>query len=195
MPLTDAMTIKQLSPFFIFFLAGIFLKEKIHLRQIPFFILALLGGLLAIKPGLRIEIFPAIVALLGAIFLALSHITLRHLRLTDHYLVIINYRVYIASLVNLIILILQKSFKIPSPPDLLILTLLGVIALVAQITNTKAYQLAPASLVSLYAYSQIIFVSLFGLLFFKEIPDILSIIGASFIIISGYLNYRYKSNN
>jgi len=28
MPLTDAMTIKQLSPFFIFLLAGIFLKEK-----------------------------------------------------------------------------------------------------------------------------------------------------------------------
>ena len=29
MSLTDAMTIQQLSPFFIFFLAGIFLKEKI----------------------------------------------------------------------------------------------------------------------------------------------------------------------
>jgi drug/metabolite transporter (DMT)-like permease len=36
--------------------------------------------------------------------------------------------------------------------------------------------------------------SVFGLLFFKEIPDIFSITGASFIIISGYLNYRFKSN-
>jgi len=193
--LTDATTIRNLSPFFTFFLAGIFLKEKLSLRQLPFFIFAFLGGILVIKPGFRIEIFPAMITLLSAIFSAFSHATLRHLRLTDHYLVIINYRVYINSLVNLIILILLKSFKMPSPSDLLILTLLGAVTLVGQITNTKAYQLAPASLVSLYTYSQIIFVSVFALLFFKEIPDIFSIIGASFIIISGYLNYRYKSNN
>jgi len=195
MPLTDAMTIKQLSPFFTFFLAGIFLKEKLHLRQIPFFILAFLGALLVVKPGFHIDIFPAMIALLSAIFIAVSHATLRHLRLTDHYLVIVNYRTYIISLVSLIILILQKSFKIPSPSDLLILTLLCTVTLVAQITITKAYQLAPASLISLYNYSQIIFASVFALLFFKEIPDIFSICGASFIIISGYLNYRYKSNN
>ena len=195
MPLTDAITILNLSPFFTFFLAGIFLKEKLYLRQIPFFIIAFLGGLLVIKPGFRIEIFPAMIALLAAICVAVVYTTLRHLRLTDHYLVMINYRTYINSTVNLIILILQKSFKMPSPSDLLILTLLGAVSLVAQICVTKAYQLAPASLVSLYTYSQIIFVSIFGLLFFKEIPDIFSIIGASFIIISGYLNYRFKSNN
>ena len=195
MPLTDATTIRNLSPFFTFFLAGIFLKEKLSLRQLPFFIFAFLGGLLVIKPGFRIEIFPAMIALLSAICVAVSHATLRHLRLTDHYLVIINYRIYINSTVNLIILILQKSFKMPSPSDLLILTLLGAVSLVGQITVTKAHQLAPASLVSLYTYSQIIFVSVFALLFFKEIPDIFSIIGASLIIISGYLNYRYKSNN
>ncbi len=195
MSLTDAITILNLSPFFTFFLAGIFLKEKLHLRQMSFFILAFLGGLLVIKPGFRIEIFPAMIALLSAIFAAASHTTLRHLRLTDHYLVIINYRIFINGTVNLIILILQKSFKMPSPSDLLILTLLGAVTLVGQITVTKAYQLAQASLVSLYTYSQIIFVSVFALLFFKEIPDIFSIIGASFIIISGYLNYRYKSNN
>ena len=38
MSLTDVMAIKQLGPFFIFLLAGIFLKEKLSLQQIPFFI-------------------------------------------------------------------------------------------------------------------------------------------------------------
>jgi len=195
MPLTDALTIQQLNPLFTFFLAGIFLKKKLHFRQIPFFTLAFLGGLLVIKPGFRIDIFPAMIALLSAISISFSHTTLRHLRLTDHYLVIINYRAYIVSLVSLIMLILQKGFKIPSPSDLLTLALLGAVGLIAQVTLTKAYQLAPASLISLYNYSQIIFASVFALLFFKEIPDIFSITGASFIIISGYLNYRYKSNN
>lgn len=195
MPLTDALTIQQLNPLFTFFLAGIFLKEKLHFQQIPFFILAFLGGLLVIKPGFRIDIFPAMSALLSAISISFSHATLRHLRLTDHYLVIINYRAYIISLLSLIILILQKGFKIPSPSDLLTLALLGAVGLIAQVTLTKAYQLAPASLISLYNYSQIIFASVFALLFFKEIPDVFSIIGASFIIASGYLNYRFKITN
>jgi len=192
MLLTDAITIQKLSPFFVFFLSGIFLKEKLNLRRIPLFLLAFLGGLLVIKPGFRAEMFPAMIALLAAIFMAISHVTLRHLRLTDHYLVITNYFAYVGGLISLTILLLQKSFQVPSPSDLFRLILFGLVALVAFITLTKAYQMAKASLVSLYTYSQIIFSTIFGLMFFKEIPDLLSIIGASFIIISGYLNYRWK---
>ena len=192
--LTDAITILNLSPFFTFFLAGIFLQEKLSLRQLPFFIFAFLGALLVIKPGLRLDILPALIALVAAIFIAVSFVSLRHLRLTDHYLVIVNYFTYISGLTSLVILLVQQSFQLPSLSDCLVLILLGGIGLLAQVALTKAYQLAPASLVSLYTYSQIIFATIFGLLFFKEIPDIFTIIGASFIIISGYLNYRYNSN-
>lgn len=195
MLLTDAVTIHNLSPFFTFLLAGIFLQEKLSLRQLPFFIFAFLGGLLVIKPGLRLDMLPALIALVAAIGIAVTHVNLRHLRLTDHYLVIVNYFSYIGGMVSLIILLVQKSFQLPSLSDCLVLILLGGIGLLAQIALTKAYQMAPASLVSLYIYSQIIFATIFGLLFFKEVPDIFSIIGASFIIISGYLNYRYKSKN
>ena len=194
MSLTDAITLEQLSPFFVFFLAGIFLHEKLSLRQLPLFIFAFLGALLVIKPGLRLDMLPALVALVGAICAAVSSVTLRHLRMTDHYLVIINYYAYITGVVSLIILLLQQTFQLPSLSDCLVLILLGGIGLLGQIALTKAYQLAPASLISLYNYSQIIFGSVFGLLFFKEIPDIFSISGASFIIISGYLNYRFTSN-
>jgi len=195
MSLTDAVTIFNLSPFFTFLLAGIFLKEKLHFRQLLFFIFAFLGAMLVIKPGLRLDMLPAFVALVAASCMAISFVSLRHLRLTDHHLVIANYFAYISGVVSLIILLVQKNFQLPSPSDLLILILLGGIGLLAQIALTKAYQLAPASLVSLYTYSQIIFASVLGLLFFQEIPDLLSIGGAIFIVISGYLNYRFKSNN
>jgi drug/metabolite transporter (DMT)-like permease len=192
MLLADATTIHRLSPFFVFFLSGIFLKEKLSFRRVPLFLLAFLGGLLVIKPGFRVEIFPAMIALIAAILISVSHINLRYLRLTDHYLVITNYSAYIAGSGSLIILLLQKSFQVPSISDLFILILIGLTALAALITVTRAYQMAQASLISLYTYSQIIFASLFGLFFFKEIPDLLSITGASFIIISGYFNYRWK---
>ena len=192
MLLSDATTIHRLSPFFVFLLSGIFLKEKLSFRRIPLFLLAFSGGLLVIKPGFRVEMLPAMIALLAAMLIALNHVILRYLRLTDHYLVITNYAAYIGGLGILVILLIQKNFQVPNPSDLFILILIGLIGLFAQITLTKAYQMAQASLVSLYTYSQIIFASLFGLMFFKEIPDHLSIMGASFIIISGYLNYRWK---
>jgi drug/metabolite transporter (DMT)-like permease len=72
------------------------------------------------------------------------------------------------------------------------LFLLGLAGLGAQFALTKAYQMAPAKLVSLYLYLQIIFGALLGVLFFKEIPDLFSIIGASLIIVSGYLNNKLK---
>jgi len=193
MPLTDAVTIQRLSPFFIVILSGMFLKEKLYFQQIPIFILAFLGGLLVIRPGLRLDLFPAIIGLIAAISMAVAHVTLRHLRLTDHHLVIINYYAYISGLTSLIVLLFSKSnFNISKPNDLLILFLLGLIALVSQVTLTKAYQMAPASLVSLYTYSQIIFASIFSLLFFREIPSLLSLSGAALISISGYLNYKLR---
>jgi len=195
MLLADAVTIQKLTPFFVVIFSGIFLKEKVYFQQIPIFLLAFLGGLLIIRPGFRIDLFPAIIGLFAAISMAAAHVTLRYLRLSDHYLVIINYFAYISGGASLIILLFQKNFIIPSLTDLLVLIFLGLVGLFSQITLTEAYQLSPASLVSLYSYSQIIFTIIFGILFFKEIPNILSISGASFIIISGYLNYNLKETN
>jgi len=162
------------------------------LQRIPVFLLVFLGSLLVIKPGMRLEIFPVVVGVLAAIFSAGAHVSLRNLRLTDHPLVIVNYFAFVSGLMALVILIWQNNFVIPDLISLINLVLLGLVALGSQIALTKAYQMAPASMVSLYTYSQIIFAILFGLLFFRELPDLLSIIGASLIIISGYLNYKLK---
>lgn len=190
MTLTDAITIKQLSPIFVIILASIFLRESINSQKISIFILALFGTILIIKPGLRLDIFPAIIGMLGAISFAGSQITLRHLRLTDHLLVIVNYFGITLGLSSFTILLFQGGFIVPDIVSLEILISLGVIGVAGQISLTKAYQMAPANLVSLYSYLQIIFGTIFGIIFFKEIPDLFSIFGAFLIIISGYLYYK-----
>ena len=192
MILTDAVTIKQLSPFFTIFLASIFLGEKIGFKKIAIFNLAFLGALLVVKPGFRLDIFPAVLALLGAISTAGAHVATRSLRLTDHPLVIVNYFGYSVGLISLGILLWQGNFIIPDASSLFVLFLLGLAGLGGQFTLVRAYQMAPAKLVSLYLYLQIIFGALLGVFFFKEIPDLFTILGASLIIISGYLNYKVK---
>jgi len=192
MLLADATTIHRLSPFIVFFLSGIFLKEKLYFKRIPILLLAFFGGLLVIKPGFQNELLPSIVALIAAILISLSHMNMRYLRLSDHYLVITNAISYISGIVSLIILFLQKSYQPPSLSEFFILISIGLVAIIAWITLTKAFQLSEASVLSLYTYSQIVFASIFGLIFFQEFPDNLSIIGATLIILSGYINYRLK---
>jgi len=194
MQLTDAITIQQLSPFFIIILAVIILEEKVIFQQIPVLILAFLGALLIVKPGFRLEILPAIIGILAAMFGAGAQITLRILRLTDEPLVIVNYRVYSAGIGALVILFLQNSFVIPDLHAWNIFLWMGFIFWIAQIALTNAYRTAPASLVSLYFYSQIIFGTMYDLLIFREFPDIYSILGSSLIIISGFFNYRVRTN-
>ncbi len=191
MTLTSAVSIKQLSPFFILILASIFLGEKINNKKIIIFIIAFLGAILIAKPGFCLVIYPTIIGLLGAVLTGLSHISVRRLRLTDHPLVIINYIGFTEGLIAFVILFWQGNFYIPDILCLLILLLMGLVSFIAQFTFTKAYQLAPAKLVSLYLYLQIIFGTFFGILFFKEYPDIFSMFGVLLIIVCGYLNFRY----
>jgi len=146
MVLTDAVTIKQLSPILIIFLSGIFLGEKIDFKKITIFIMAFLGALLVVKPGFHLDIYPAVIALLGAISTAGSHVAVRSLRLTDHPLVIVNYFGYSTGLVSFGILLWQGNFIIPDALSLFVLLLMGLAGLGGQFALVKAYQMAPAKL-------------------------------------------------
>ena len=114
MNLTDAMAIRQLSPFFIIFLSVIFLKERIKFQQLTIFVLVFLGALLVIKPGLGSNILPAMLGLLSVFFFASSHVIIGELKSTDHPFVIVNYFSFLSSVIALIVLILQKNIQWPN---------------------------------------------------------------------------------
>ena len=63
------------------------------------------------------------------------------------------------------------------------LLLAGLAASGGQFSITAAYAHAPAKEISVYDYSQIIFSSLWGILFLGEFPDSMSIAG--YVIIFG----------
>ena len=157
MILTDAVTIKQLAPFLSVFFAAIFLREKISFKQVLLFVFAFLGILLVVKPGIRADVFPAIIGLAGATINAIGFTIVRHLRSDDHPLVIVNYLGHVIGLTALGVLLWQRNFIVPDIRSLIILILIGLIGLGAQYTLTLSYHMAPPKMVSLYLYSQIIF--------------------------------------
>ena len=193
MILVDALSIEQLSPLFVVALSVKFLDEKIDFRRIIIFFVAFVGTILIVKPGLRFNLFPCFIGLLGGLSNATGKVMVRELRNSEP-LRIVNYYAFISSLCALFFLLLQNSFILPNLEYLPILIILGVINLFAQISLTMAFKYSPASLVSLYAYMKIIFGIFIGIIFFREIPDIFSVAGVFFILITGYLNYRFSKN-
>jgi len=96
------------------------------------------------------------------------------------------------GLLSFIVLILQRNFYIPDVTSLFWLVLVGLFGLVAQVSLTQAYQMAPASLISCYSYLQIVFCTLLGILLFREFPDLFTMFGIFLIFFGGYLNYKTK---
>jgi len=193
MMLTDALGIAQLTPLFVIAMSAKFLDEKIDFRQILIFFIAFIGTILIIKPGLRLNMFPYFVGLLGALSLAAGKVIVRELRNSEP-LTIVNYYAIVSSLCALFFFFWQNNFILPNLIQLLILLILGVVSFYAQVFLTMAFKYSPGRLVALYTYIKIIFGIFIGIIFFREIPDIFSVAGVFFILITGYLNYRFSKN-
>ena len=74
----------------------------------------------------------------------------------------------------------------PSPRDLVLLMLFGVLAMLALACINRSLKLAPASVVVPYQYSMIVWAVIFGFVVFGDVPSISTIIGAVIIIGAGF---------
>ena len=86
---------------------------------------------------------------------------------------------------------LITSFNPMTLQQTMMLLCAGACAAGGQFSITAAYYHAPASKISIYDYSQILFSTLFGLVFFGQFPDWMSLIGYIIIISMAIVNYIY----
>lgn len=192
--LADAVILNKLSPFFVLILSFLFLKEKITKKQIISLFLALLGALLIIRPAFDLSIIPTLFGVLSAFFAGSAYTIVRKLSETDKPMVIVFYFALVTTILTISYMIVTKDFVYPTFYELIILIMLAMSALTAQLLMTAAYSYAPAGELAIYTYLNIIFSMTFGIIIWSEIPDIITISGASLIIIGGYINYISKKN-
>jgi len=189
--LSVAAIINKLSPFVVMILAYFFLKEKITKYHIIALLLALFGSWLVIKPQFSSSIMPIIILLISAILSGIAFTSLRALGDKENEFTIVFHYSFISVMISIPFLLF--SFVIPDLKSTLILLSVGVFAAIGQIALTYAYKLAPASEVSIYDYSNIIFSSIIGYMFMQEQLDWLEILGIAIIIVSSII--VYKQNN
>jgi len=189
--LADASILQKTNPFFALLFSYFILKDKINLKQICFISLAFLGVFVVVRPGFNgLDLFPSFIAVLGAMGAGMAYTLVRVLSMrgVSKSKIIFFFSAFssVALLPNLIFNYVPLNFS-----QLIYLFLAGIFASLGQYAVTSAYSYAPAKDISVYDYSQIIFSSIFGLLFFNQLPDIYSFIGYGLIILAAFLQFIY----
>lgn len=182
MPLLDAIVLVNLSPIFSMLFSKIFLKESLPPKLFLILPLIFMGVLLTIKPfGYSTYSAVAIFGVLAAMFSGSAGTAIRHLGKTYNTFEIIFSFMIVSTLVSTVLM--WKEFVVPNPLELFYLVCIGVVSLLAQIFLTKAFTHENAVVVEVVRYIGIVFNAFWGLVFWKEIPDGFTMLGAILIII------------
>lgn len=188
--LSDANMLNKLSPFFVIIFSGIFLKEKVNIKQIIAIIIAFIGTLFIIKPSLNLEIMPAIAGILGGVTAAAAYTCVRALSGKEHPETIVFYFSFISSIITFPLMIIY--YENMNIMQLIYLLLAGIFASLGQFGITLAYKYAPAKEISIFDYTNIIFSAIISLCLFGILPDYMSFIG--YIIIFSASLYMFLYN-
>ncbi|HBA97538.1 MAG TPA: EamA family transporter, partial [Lachnospiraceae bacterium] len=160
--ISDASMLNKLSPFFAILFSYFILKEKAKPYQLACVCAAFAGTLFILKPGGNgIVSFPALIGLLSGMSAGMAYTILRKTtgRGVPGNLVVFIFSVFscLCSLPFFAIDYTPMDFK-----QLVFLILAGLAATGGQFSITSAYTYAPASELSVYDYSQVIFAGILG---------------------------------
>lgn len=187
--LSDASMLNKMSPFFVILCSMIFLREKTRSFQIGAVIAAFAGSLFIIRPTFsNMEFIPSLIGLLGGFGAGAAYTAVRYLgKRGERGPFVVFFFSAFSCLFCLPFMI--ADYAPMTLWQLAMLLLAGLAAAGGQFTITAAYFYAPASEISIYDYTQIIFSTLWSLLIFSQVPDLLSIVGYIIICAAAAVNF------
>ncbi len=196
MPLNISTVIQYTYPIFISIFAGVLINEKITKNLIIASITGWLGILIILNPyqlsSLNIELdkFTVLIAFLGAISTALAYITVKKLSSTEDIFIIIKY----FPLISVITLspIVFFNWVTPNINDLIWIIGIGMFTQAGQTFLTIGLKKLPTSEAARINYLQVLFGSLWGILFFNELININFIFGAVLVLLGTIISTSQK---
>lgn len=188
--IADANILNKMSPFFAIIMSVFILSEIPDKMEWLAVLIAFIGAAFVVKPTEGLSSFPALIGLLGGFCAGTAYTFVRKLgKQGERSSVIVCF--FSVFMTVALIPPMIKSFVPMTPTQLACLVGAGLAAAGGQFTVTKAYQVAPAREISVFDYSQVLFASLWGMLFFAELPDVWSLLGYVIIIGTAVFKWRY----
>lgn len=197
MPLAEAMAIAFLSPVLTQALSGPLLGEKVKPKVWLVSLVALAGVAIILRPNLATLGWGALFPLISAVFFALLMIANRASAGQGSAL---SAQVFVAGFCAPILIVVAFAAKVSGVPELDfswpsvdVVLRCAIVAVTATSAHWLAYigtSRAGASQVAPAIYVQMLVAVTLGWLFFGDVPDLLTIVGAALIIASGLYLWR-----
>lgn len=191
MPIAEASAIQFLSPLIVTALSVVFLKEKMDRARWLAVFAGFIGVLIIIRPGSGIFSWYALLPLGTAVLFASYQVLTRRLAGQESPYTSIFY----PGVVGTLILAATLPYAWTPPQSVAhcaLLALAGIIGGSSHLILIKAYELAPASRLAPFSYTQLIWVTLTGYLVFDNFPDFWSLIGIGVLAASGIYAATYQ---
>jgi drug/metabolite transporter (DMT)-like permease len=207
LPLAEAIALYFVVPLFITVMSGPLLGEHVSAKAWAAVALGLVGVFVILKPGMGLFEPAALLSLVSAATYAYAMILARKYGADVPATVMTFYQnaaylvgaLVIAVVIKLIGLepnghpsidFLVRDWKVPDSRDMALMAFCGIIAAVGSTLLSQAYRLGQANIVTPFEYTGMIWVVVFGFLFFGEVPHLNTLIGMALIAGAGVLALR-----
>jgi drug/metabolite transporter (DMT)-like permease len=188
LPVAEATAMVFASPLFVTLLAALILRERVPMHRWATVALGFAGVLIVVRPGIGVFGGAALFPLLSSLAWACAVICTRKLSAEDSSTTTTLYSaVFGTGALSLMLPDMDHRVLMAHA-----LPLVGMAACWcgAQWLTISAYRIAPAASIAPYAYTQLVWASLLGVLVFMHVPDTVSLAGMAVIITSGLLAWR-----
>ena len=182
MPLADVTAINFSGPLLATVLAVVLLGERIDGRRLAALAVGFLGVLIIVRPGTSAFSVQAFWALAAAVCYAGITLSLRLLSRTDHPVAVTMLFSIFGTLAAGALL--PWFWKIPTRSEFVLLVLQGASCGIGQLLMTHALRLAPASTISAFTYTILIYAAVIGYFWFGNVPEPVMLAGAGLLIAS-----------
>jgi drug/metabolite transporter (DMT)-like permease len=181
--LAEATALTDINPVLITLGAALFLGEKLGPRRIAGVVVAMIGAMIIIRPGMAVFTPAAFLPLCCAVCYAASALLTRKVGMTETAWTSMFYGALFGTLATSATL---PVVWVPiATADLWLFAIVGCLGTAAQICLIRSFSMAEASAVAPFGYGGIILATLWGIVLYDEWPDAMTILGTVIIVAAG----------
>lgn len=190
-PLAQVTALAFTAPIFAALLAILVLRESVRLRRWIAIACGFLGTLVILRPGLAAVDTGSLLVLFSAMLWGSVLIVIRVLGRTESSLTITSYMNILVAVLSFVPALLVWSA--PSAEAWAGMVAIGVLGTLAQLAVAQSLKEAETAVVMPFDFCKLIWISIFGFVLFREVPDVFVWTGAAIIFGSAsYIAYRER---
>ena len=189
--LAEAVAVFEIAPLLITLMGALVLGEQVGPRRWAAVVIGLMGALIILRPGMEVFQPAALLPMVAATCMAAYQIATRYLGAAEPIWTTMLYTAGVGTV--LASLAVPFVWVTPTALDAAIMVSFGWVGFLGHLCLVYALGQAPASTLAPFNYAGFVWAALLGFLWFAEVPDAVTLFGASIIVGAGiYVWHRER---